>query len=143
MSVDPSSVAAQIPALTSISETARNELTNLLFLTVLQIEPVQWLCNGESGNAMTVPEWGTTVINFGSFFLAMAGVFLVLFVGVLGWGMEKVSKTTGGGGGKMVIALGLACLVLAGVVYTIPDFADQAYEGAGQCFAMIRPAVGF
>lgn len=123
----------------SISELHRTA-TNTVFDAILQLDPVDTFCAGESGNAISVPELGTTAINFISFIGVVGGIFVAVAIGLLGWGLSKGSSTTtGGGGGKKYILLGIAMICAGVLVQTVPSMSEQVYAGASQCFAMIQP----
>lgn len=116
--------------------------TNGAFDLLLQLDPVETFCTGDSGNAMSVPEWGTTVINLISFIGVVGGISVTILIGLLGWGIQKKSsRSTGGGGGKGWILVGLGMIAVGTLAYSVPSIAEQGYSGAEQCFAMIQPAL--
>lgn len=133
-------VQPAMTALTSYSDTVRIELTNFAFQMFVQLEPTDIFCSGDSGNAMSFPEWLTTGVNFASWGFALVGVFLVLVVSFLGYGSDKLSRRSSGeGGGKNAALLGVVFLAAAALTTQIPSISGDAYDGMEACFALIEP----
>ena len=133
-------LASGLQQLTHTSEIIQ-ELTNVAFLTVMVIEPVEFLCASDSGNAMTVPELNSTLLGIVGFVFSIGGLALLVLFGGASWAISKIKTGHGGGGGKGAAIAGGALLFIGIIAGTFPSLSGQVYSGSEQCFAMIQPAI--
>lgn len=114
-----------------------NSKTSIEPATPLQLDFVDAICSADTGNALSVPELLTSVVNFLSGAGILIGVMVVLGIGILAYGFSKMGSAKGGGGGKGYIVGGGILFVGGVLVYTIPNVVEQSMEGGGACFATI------
>ena len=116
-------------------------LTDVIFRAMIQIEPVEFLCASDSGNAMTVPELNSTLLGIVGFVFSIGGLALLVLFGGASWAISKIKTGHGGGGGKGAAIAGGALLFIGIIAGSFPALSGEVYSGSEQCFAMIQPAI--
>ena len=117
-------------------------VTDILFDAVLQIDPVDTFCRSSSENAMTVPEFNTTILTIFAFVLVVGGLFVLVLFGGAQWAIAKLRTGHGGGDGKGAAVAGAVMILLGIVALTIPSLSGEFWTGAEACFAVIQPMTG-